>query len=115
MKRYRRWLGLAAAANLVAATGLVTWQAWPLLVLYWDVGRLLSSVTFSLQVAAILVNLMLFTGVVVLATAISRTSLVRASRRPRRSSFLLSVLVIGLLVYLYPLLRTSVLAAGLAG
>jgi hypothetical protein len=112
MKRYRKWLGLAAAVNFVAATGFVTWQAWPLIVLYWDVGRLLPSVTFSLQVAAIVVNLMLFTGFIALATAISRTSLVRAWPRPRRSGLLLSALIVGLLVYLYPAVRTRVLSAG---
>jgi hypothetical protein len=111
MTRCRRWLGLAAAGGFVAATGLVTWQAWPLIVIYWEVGRLLPSLTFTFQVAAIAVNLALFAGFIALARAISRITPVRRWRRPRPSGLVISALIVALLVYLYPLARTGLLSA----
>jgi uncharacterized SAM-binding protein YcdF (DUF218 family) len=69
------------------------------------------TVSFSLQVAVMVVNLMLFAGFIVLATAISRIPLVRSWRRPQRSGLVLSALIIVVLVYLYPLVRTRLLSA----
>ena len=83
LKRWPRSLSLAVAAELVVAAGLVSWKALPLLLIYWDVGRLLPGVTFSFHFAAIIVNLALFAGFIALARAISRIPLVRQSRRPQ--------------------------------
>ena len=110
-KRWPRSLSLALAAELAVAAGFVSWKALPLLLIYLDVGRLLPGLPFSFHFAAIVVNLALFAGLIALAKAIARIPLVRQWRRPQPSGLVISALIIGLLVYLYPLARTSLLFA----
>jgi hypothetical protein len=113
--RALRWLGLAAAVTVAAATALVTYRLSPLVLLYWDVGRLLPSSTFSLQIAAAVVNVALLAGVLALAALISRVPVMRRQRSALAggASVILAVSIVVLLVYLYPLARARVLVGDL--